>query len=125
MRVFQVLDRHRSPVTRLCWCKSPTPKHPADRLTLASADATGAIVVWNVKSGEVKATMQEGKSVSHMEWLDGRFEGSGHLLAALHPPFAFVLWDTATGEKVWRKTYTETLQGFDFDPFDANRIAFR
>ena len=50
-------------------------------------------------------------AVAHMEWLDVRWDSGGHLLAALHAPFAFVLWDTATGEKVWRKTYTETVQG--------------
>ncbi len=126
MQVVQVLDRHRAAVTRLCWTRTPTAKHPADRLTLASADAAGNVVIWNVKSGEVKSVLQEGKSsVAHMEWLDGRYENTGHLLAALHPPFSFVLWDTASGEKVWKKTYTETLQGFDFDPFDASRIAFR
>ena len=26
---------------------------------------------------------------------------------------------------MWKKTYAETLQGFDFDPFDCTRIAFR
>ena len=60
-----------------------------------------------------------------MTWLDGRAENSGHLLAALHPPFALVLWDTASGTMVWRKAYTETLQGFDLDPFDPARVAFR
>ena len=75
---------------------------------------------------QVKAKLQDGnKPVSEMSWLDGKTEHSGHLLAALHPPFSFILWNTSTGEKVWKKTYTETLQGFDFDPFDASRVAFR
>lgn len=56
---------------------------------------------------------------------ENRDPNTGHLLAALHPPFAFVLWDTSDGSQVWRKTYTETLQGFDFDPFDSSRMAFR
>ena len=55
----------------------------------------------------------------------GRWDSAGHLLAALHAPFAFALWDTASGAKVWRKTYTETVQGFDFDPFNAANVAFR
>ena len=53
LQVVQVLDKHRSSVVRVSWCKIPTSKHPADRLTLASSDATGHIVIWNVKSGEV------------------------------------------------------------------------
>lgn len=40
----QVLDKHKSTVSHICWTKSPTTKHPADRLTLASADATGHII---------------------------------------------------------------------------------
>ena len=53
LQTVQVLDKHRSSVVRVTWCKVPTSKHPADRLTLASSDATGHIVIWNVKSGEV------------------------------------------------------------------------
>ena len=96
----QVLDRHRSPVCQISWCRAPTPKHPADRMTLASGDAAGTVIVWNVKTGEVKAVMQEGnRAVQAMAWMDGRVDGTGHLLAALHPPFSFVLWDTSNGTK--------------------------
>ena len=122
----------RSPVTKVSWARAPTPKHPADKLTLASADSSGKIVVWNVKTGEVKTRLEDSDSssgsnrpVHEMCWLDGRVEGTGHLLAALHPPFSLVLWDTAAGAPVWRKAYAETLQGFDFDPFNPGRVAFR
>ena len=44
----------------------------------------------------------------------------------MHAPSAFVLWDTATGERVWRRAYdAETVQSFDFDPFNAANVAFR
>lgn len=70
--------------------------------------------------------LQDGsKPITAMTFLDGRVENTGHLLAALHPPFAFNLWDTSSGQKIWKKTYAETLQGFDIDPFDHSRIAFR
>ncbi len=37
-----------------------------------------------------------------------------------------MLWDTVTGKQVWKKTYaSETLLGFDLDPFVVNRLAFR
>ncbi len=119
-------------MTKVSWARAPTPKHPADKLTLASADSSGKIVVWNVKTGEVKTRLEDSDSssgsnrpVHEMCWLDGRVEGTGHLLAALHPPFSLVLWDTAAGAPVWRKAYAETLQGFDFDPFNPGRVAFR
>ena len=97
----QVLDKHRAAVCQVRWCRANTPRHPADKMTLASGDAAGNVIVWNVKTGEVKAVLQEGsKPVQAMEWMDGRVDGTGHLLAALHPPFAFVLWDTSNGTKV-------------------------
>ena len=104
MQSVQVLDGGRSPVTRVRWARAPTPRHPADRMTLASADTAGNIVVWNVKAGEAKCTLSDGggknSAVADMEWLDDRWDSAGHLLAALHAPFAFTLWDTASGVKV-------------------------
>ena len=115
MQSVQVLDRggggggRSSPVTRVRWARAPTPRHPADRMTLAAADASGNIVVWNVKAGEAKCTLSDnggggGKgataTVADMEWLDARWDSAGHLLAALHAPFAFTLWDTGSGAKV-------------------------
>ena len=85
MQSVQVLDRGggrgRSPVTRVRWARAPTPRHPADRMTLAAADASGNIVVWNVKAGEAKCTLSDagGRSstVAHMEWLDTRSDPRG------------------------------------------------
>ena len=57
-----------------------------------------------------------------MEWL--KFQDTSHdLLAALHPPYSLILWNAATGTKLWKKTYTETLQSFSFDPFEISRLA--
>ena len=57
---WQTLDEHKCSVTRLAWtqtgCQS---KHLSDRLTLATADVSGKILVWNVNSGEVKARLQD------------------------------------------------------------------
>ncbi len=126
LQVAQTLDKHRSLVTKVQWLRALTQRHAADRLTLASADSAGHVVVWNAKSGEAKAVLRDGsRPVHELEWADGRVENTGHLLLALHPPATLVLWDTASGSKVWRKTYAETLLGFDFDPFDTSRMAFR
>lgn len=57
-----------------------------------------------------------------MEWLSCQ-DASHDLLVALHPPYNIVLWNTDTGIKLWKKSYTETLLGFVFDPFDPCRMA--
>ena len=57
-----------------------------------------------------------------MEWLGG-CDGSEHLLAALHPPYSLVLWDTRHSTKVWKKSYTENLTSFHFDPFHSTKMA--
>ena len=64
--------------------------------------------VWNVKSGEVKARMQDTACtgpIYALTWMDGRIENTGHLILALHPPFHLILWDTSLGTKVWKKSY--------------------
>lgn len=57
-----------------------------------------------------------------MSWLSAP-DGSRDMLAVLHPPNCFVLWNADTGTKIWRKNYSDTLQGFAFDPFDSAKVA--
>ena len=57
-----------------------------------------------------------------MEWLSAQ-DASHDLLAALHPPYSLILWNAATGTKLWKKSYTEVLLGLSFDPFDPTRLA--
>ena len=57
-----------------------------------------------------------------VEWLS-RQDSSHDLLAVLHPPYSLVLWNADTGAKLWKKTYTETLQSFAFDPYDPSKLA--
>ena len=60
MDVLQTLDEHKCSVTRLAWTQTGCQaKHLSDRLTLATADVSGKILVWNVNSGEVKARIQD------------------------------------------------------------------
>ena len=132
-QVVQTLDDHKSSVTRVAWTKTGcTAKHLADTLTLASADLSGKILIWNVKSGEVKARLHDATggvpaAVVDMAWLDGRFQNSGHLLLALHSPNALVLWDTGSGVKMWKHTVKPEMAfyGLDLDPFNPNRIVLK
>ena len=58
---IQTLDRdHKTSVTRLKWSKAWSKRHVAHEMMLASADASGRILIWNVKSGEVKTQLTEG-----------------------------------------------------------------
>ena len=125
---IQTLDRdHKTSVTRLKWPKSWSKRHVAHEMMLASADASGRVLIWNVKSGEVKTQLVEGsRPVVDMEWLGEAIEDTGHLLLVLHPPNILVLWDTYSGKQVWKRVYNnETLVSFDFDPFDVSRLAFK
>ena len=131
LQVVQCLDNeHRSSVVKVAWTKtSCISKHLADRMTLASSETSGKILVWNVKSGEVKARLEDAEvtagPVPFLAWMDGRIENTGHLLLALHPPYSIILWDTSSGTKVWKKSYDSAILGFDLDPFDANGLALR
>ena len=61
---IQTLDRdHKTSVTRLKWSKAWSKRHVAHEMMLASADASGRILIWNVKSGEVKTQLSEGMSI--------------------------------------------------------------
>jgi len=60
--------------------------------------------------------------VADMEWVPG-FDSGEHMLAALHPPYSLVIWDTRKKTKLWKKSYTETLVSFNFDPFTPSKLA--
>ena len=59
---------------------------------------------------------------SDMEWLSTQ-DMSHDLLVALHPPYSLVLWNADTGTKLWKKSYTDTLLSFSFDPFEPSHLA--
>ncbi|XP_053654760.2 WD repeat-containing protein 11 isoform X1 [Cherax quadricarinatus] len=126
LQCVQTLSKHRSHVVKVRWRKT---RHYHQlsapySLILASADNTGTIHVWDVARGEVTATLQDGtRPIQELEWLGG-MDGSEHLLAALHPPYSLVIWDTRHNNKLWKKSYTETLTAFHFDPFHFNKMAF-
>lgn len=57
-----------------------------------------------------------------MAWCSG-YDNGNTMLAALHPPYSFIIWNVKTKSKLWKKTYTETLVSFSFDPFNSSRLA--
>ena len=75
----------------------------------------------------MKSRLSDGsRPVPELLWMDGSVgENNGHLLLALHLPSTLIMWDTGSGQQVWKKTVSETLRGFDLDPFDDSRVLLR
>jgi len=126
MQVIQALDRHKGFVVKIKWALENYHHDLASpySLRLASADSQGRVIVWDVAQAAVRSEFSDGnKPIAEMAWLSTQ-DASHDLLAVLHPPHSLVLWNADTGTKLWKKTYTETLQSFCFDPFDPSRMAF-
>ena len=56
-----------------------------------------------------------------MDWL-GQQDASRDLLIVLHPPYSLILWNADTGTRLWKKSYTEILISFSFDPFNPRNV---
>lgn len=94
-------------------------------LSLVTADVAGCLVYWNIKEAKVISSVQEGsKPVLAIEWVP-RTNKDDHLyLAALHSPYSLVIWNMDKGWKEWKKSFTDILTSFNFDPFDGSKLAF-
>jgi WD40 repeat protein len=121
----QCLNKHKAAVSRVRWqnnrkCSSLT--NP-NRMLLASSDLQGTILVWDAHSIQPVSAFQDGnKPILGLEWVP-HYDETENYVAALHPPYSLVIWDALSGNKVWKKSYTESLIAMDFDPFSANRMA--
>ncbi|KAG9344448.1 hypothetical protein JZ751_011118 [Albula glossodonta] len=124
-QTIQVLERHKANVVKVKWSRENY-HHSLSApysLRLASADAVGKIIVWDVVSGTAHCEIQEhAKPIQDMEWLWTQ-DASRDLLLAVHPPNYIVLWNGDTGTKLWKKSYAENILSFSFDPFDPCNLA--
>jgi hypothetical protein len=126
VQTVQVLDHHRGHVVKVKWARENYHHDLASPYTLrlAAADSTGRIVIWDVARAVMGAECTEGnRPVADMDWV-GVQDASHDLLAALHPPATLILWNTENGSRLWKKTYSDVLLSFAFDPFDPSRLAF-
>ncbi|GAB6023246.1 WD repeat-containing protein 11 [Chamberlinius hualienensis] len=128
VQIVQTLDGHNANVTKVKWASgnySDIHLYP-HMVKLASADTSGNIIIWNVRTSTSVCHLSDGsKQVLDMQWLNvNMMDGAHELLAALHPPYSFIIWNTRTGTKLWKKTYTESLLSFTFDPFCSSNVAF-
>ncbi|XP_070541595.1 WD repeat-containing protein 11-like isoform X2 [Ptychodera flava] len=124
VQVLQTLERHKAVVLKVKWARQNY--HHDERspytLRLASADCHGRIIVWDVSQAAHRVEFQDGtKPIVEMEWLSTQ-DASHDLLVALHPPYSIILWNADTGTKLWKKSFTENLMSFSFDPFDPTKL---
>ncbi|XP_075922520.1 WD repeat-containing protein 11 isoform X1 [Petromyzon marinus] len=124
-QTIQALDKHKATVVKVKWARENY-HHDACApysARLASGDASGKIVVWDVAAGGARCEIQEyTKPVQDMEWLWSQ-DASLDLLLAVHPPNLLVLWNADTGTKLWKKSYAENIISFSCDPFDPSSLA--
>lgn len=126
VQVIQVLVKHKGTVVKVKWSQENYHHDLGSPYTLrlASGDSHGLIIVWDVKQGEPKSEFSDGnKPIQDLQWLSNQ-DASHDLLVALHPPYSMILWNADTGTKLWKKSYTETLLSFSFDPFHHRNVAF-
>lgn len=124
-QTIQVLERHKANVVKVKWSRENYHHSLGSpySLRLASADAAGKIIVWDVVSGMAHCEIQEhSKPIQDMDWLWAQ-DASRDLLLAVHPPNYIVLWNGDTGTKLWKKSYAENILSFSFDPFDPSNLA--
>ncbi|XP_063047243.1 WD repeat-containing protein 11 isoform X2 [Engraulis encrasicolus] len=124
-QTIQVLERHKANVVKVKWSRENYHHSLSSpySLRLASADASGKIIVWDVVSGTAHCEIQEhAKPIQDMDWLWAQ-DASRDLLLAVHPPNYIVLWNGDTGTKLWKKSYAENILSFSFDPFDPSNLA--
>lgn len=124
-QTIQVLERHKANVVKVKWSRENYHHNLSSpySLRLASADAAGKIIVWDVVSGMAHCEIQEhSKPIQDMDWLWNQ-DASHDLLLAIHPPNYIVLWNGDTGTKLWKKSYAENILSFSFDPFDPSNLA--
>ncbi|XP_053306224.1 WD repeat-containing protein 11 [Spea bombifrons] len=124
-QTLQVLEKHKANVVKVKWARENYHHNLGSpyALRLASADASGKIVVWDVMSGTTRCEIQEhSKPIHDMQWLWSQ-DASRDLLLAVHPPNLIVLWNADTGTKLWKKSYAENILSFSFNPFQPSQLA--
>merc|ERR1719318_118762 len=115
VQVVQCLNKHRSNVVVVDWGISDI-----NRLQIASGDAGGQIISWDLLKGEHVRQVHDGNlPIHHLRWMNCSS------LLAVHPPNYLVLWDMDSGTKIWKKSYGDSILGFDLSPFHNSTLLLR
>ncbi|KHN72098.1 WD repeat-containing protein 11 [Toxocara canis] len=121
--IIQTLEKHNAAISHVSWAPEEDARPILERqLRCASADISGLIVVWNVLEGSPLSSFRHLNSaplsIGWYPWEDA----SSDFLLALHSPSTLVLWNTATGDRIWNVLYVQQVCLFALDPFDAARL---
>lgn len=120
----QCLTKHKAHIRKVLWSPQGYELRNHSNMCLASADINGYIGFTDVYSGKTISFVQDSnKSVLTIEWVPSP-DKSTLYLASLHSLYSFVIWNVNDGTKLWKKTFTDTLNSFCFDPFDFTKLAF-
>lgn len=124
VQIIQVLSLHTAPCTKVKWARDNY-HHDFNSpyvLRLASGDAAGNVIVWDIPQGRSVAEFSDGnRPILDLEWL-GTQDACHDLLVALHAPSSLIVWNADTGTKLWKKTFQEALLCFAFDPFMPSNV---
>lgn len=122
--IVQSLNLHSATVTQLVWAPENYYHDSKNPYThrLASADASGRIVIWDVASATPLAEASENdSSVCGMHWISDQ-DISRDLLLILHTENKLVLWNAQTCTPLWKKNYSYSINSMAFDPFSSHNI---
>ncbi|KAL5111771.1 WD repeat-containing protein 11 [Taenia crassiceps] len=124
LEIVQSLTLHLAAVTHLVWAPENYYHDSKNPYThrLASADASGRIVVWNVASATPLAEAFESNGgVCGMHWIPDQ-DVSRDLLLVLHTDNKLILWNAQTCTPLWKKTYPYKINSMSLDPFSSHNI---
>ncbi|VDK49747.1 unnamed protein product [Anisakis simplex] len=124
-KIIQTLEKHNAAISHVSWAPEEDARPISERqLRCASADISGLIVVWSVLEGTVLSSFRHLNSaplsIAWYPWEDS----SSDFLLALHSPNTLVLWNTATGDRIWNVAYVQQVCLFALDPFNATHLTF-
>ncbi|XP_050421580.1 WD repeat-containing protein 11-like [Adelges cooleyi] len=120
----QCFTDHKAVIRKLLWV--PFDCDLGASSELVSADFAGDIALWDVCRGRciMWIDSDQAKPVNGLEWIPSPSNSDLLLLAVLYSPFTFSILDVRKGTRLWKKTFTDTINNFAFDPFHLHKIAF-
>jgi hypothetical protein len=124
---LQTLAHHRSNVVRVRWSHDRQHHTLASpySLQLASVDSSSTCIVWDVGQAAVVSEFVLGnKPLIDMQWLNAN-DLSQDLLAVMLSPSTLTIWNSSTGTKVNRVTFSETIVAFTFSPFQSENLVLQ
>ncbi|OON22727.1 WD domain, G-beta repeat protein, partial [Opisthorchis viverrini] len=91
-------------------------------LRLASADASGMIIIWDVVTASVVSEICEpGHNVLDFQWIEDQ-NVSRDLLFAIHSKGICILWNTQTQTPLWKTSVNEHFLTVSMDPHNMKNI---